>query len=161
MLWLRASLLSLCIASCGFKPVHNIANIEQNLPSIYIEDIKTSEGYLLKNKLEDKLLTDQKNLLKKYSLKVHLNKSSNPLTIQKNNFVTYYNVTMSGFYELKSLQTDEIIYHSSFHNISSYSATNAEFANYVFEEDAIKNNIEQVSEYILIDLNRYFISNPI
>ena len=148
---LTASLLLLTLASCGFTPVYAQHDNSQ-LAQIYINEISTREGQVLRNKLQD-MLASSGNA---YTLDISVTKQRRGLGIQKDFRVSRYDIILEADYKLTSNRDMQVVLQNKSKIYSSFNRTNSEFSTFVAEEDAVEKAAEELAYEIRSMLATYF-----
>lgn len=147
-------LLSLCLLSaCGFKPVYaQDSQSRVQFQDIYIPEIQSREGQILRSKLQD-LLGATGN---RYRLDIMLDKQRREFGIQQDFRISRYDIVLKADYVLTDNETSEILLKDSAKMYSAFNRTSSEFSTFVAEEDSVEQAAKQLAYRINLKLASYF-----
>jgi len=164
-MWLRFSIIGLVLvlAACGFQPMYGENSaFNGNNPlagNLIIETSPSREGQMLHMALEDKLNPRSiKGANPEYRLKTTLSKASIPAVVKSDGTIQRYDVLLTSSFELfKITENNKKIWSGSVHRTGSYNvASNANFATYEAEQDAIRRTIDELAEEYVMRLTGHF-----
>lgn len=147
---LTACFLLFALSACGFKPMY-AQHDNSALNQIFVEEIPTREGQVLRNRLQDLLASTGYQ----YRLQVELDKEKRESGIQEDLRVSRYDIIMQANYKLID-ENGEAIMRDTSKIYSSYNRTSSEFSTFVAEEDATEKAAEQLAYEIRGKLAAFF-----
>lgn len=150
---LASSIILLTFSACGFKPVYAAdSQSRKEFRDIYITEIPTREGQVLRSNLQD-FLGSSGN---RYRLDITLEKERREFGIQEDLRVSRYDIVLTADYELIDTETTEILLRDEAKMYSSFNRTDSEFSTFVAEEDAVEKAAEQLAYRINLKLASFF-----
>jgi len=154
-MWLSRTALLLCLAlgACGFEPLYgehgadNVA-VTDDLAAVRIEAIPDRIGQKMYNMLHERLTPDGRIEEPKYSLRVHLEETTQDLLYERDETATRSNLTLRAYYVLRRLEDDEVIAKGTSRATTSYDILSSQYATVVSQEDARERSARVVSDDI-------------
>ncbi|MCE3254557.1 MAG: hypothetical protein K0R25_51 [Rickettsiaceae bacterium] len=136
------ALFCFLVSSCGFRPIYKTDNkiseegreYKQELASIKIETVRKKLNQDLKNNLERILNPDNLQNEPRYSINISLSKSVISTFITSTGSSGRNKVTLTADYQLKDLNTGEIIATGQTSAKDDFNVENKRFGNYIAEE---------------------------
>lgn len=138
------------LSACGFKPIY-AQHDNSALNQIFVEEIPTREGQVLRNELQD-LLASTGYV---YRLQVELERERRESGIQEDLRVSRYDIILKASYRLLD-DGGSVVMRDTSKIYSSYNRTSSEFSTFVAEEDATEKAAEQLAYEIRGKLAAYF-----
>jgi LPS-assembly lipoprotein len=140
-------LVLLFLASCGLRPIYKISseisdqsqNYKQELASIKVEITRKKLNQNLKNNLEKILNPEDIKTDPKYLITVSLQRSLSSTFTNFTGSSGRNKVTLTAKYQLKDLNSEEIIAAGSTTANDDFDVENKRFANYITEETIADN----------------------
>ena len=150
-------IIILTLAACGFQPLYAE---QQNNKSILVGssfEIKKIEKFgrawqKLQYELDD-LLNYSKGGEKKYSLRVALEKNKQGIGLQKDRYVTRYNLIMRATYEVFEIASNRKIFGGLSQAVGSYNAVDSEFGTYSLEENTELSVMDELAKEIVLSVS--------
>ena len=145
--------------SCGYEPIYskNInKNINKELLSISINNIKNRSGQILRNTLLNQLNPERERVITKYRLIIEISESSRSLGYRRDMSATRADLEVIAKYFLKNAKNDEIILKEEVKSISSFDVVESVYATLVAEKDAREKNLKIISDNIYTNLVIFF-----
>lgn len=139
------------ITACGFKPVY-AQHQNTGLSDIYINEIGSREGQILRSQLQDMLGSSGNN----YILDISLDKKRRQFSIQEDFRVSRFDIVLTGHYTLKSNFDGQVLIEDKAIVYSSYNRTISEFSTYTAEQDATEEAAEELAYEIRNRIAAYF-----
>ena len=156
---LRRFLLATCImllatlTACGLKPVYaEDSQSRVQFQDIYIPEIPSREGQILRSKLQDLLGANGT----RYRLDIVLDKQRREFGIQQDFRISRYDIVLKADYQLIDNETSEILLKDSAKMYSAFNRTSSEFSTFVAEEDSVEQAAKQLAYRINLKLASYF-----
>jgi hypothetical protein len=152
-----ALVLVLALAACGFEPLYAE---KQNNKSILVGssfDIKKIDkfgraGQKLQFELED-LLNYSKGGQKKYRLVVTPEKSKEGIGVQKDRFITRYNLRVRATYEVFEIASSRKIFDGATQAVGSFNAVDSDFGTYSLEENTLISLMDELAKEIVLSVS--------
>lgn len=155
-------LLFACIAlsGCGFSPMNKLSDnlmTTDKTSQISISNIPNYEGYLLKQQLEDNLNPQKTSVQKKYILTVYLKAPTyTDQSIQGDNFASRETTRIHAKYQLKEIETGEIILQDTTSATGAYNIVKEPYATNIAKNKLKENLIQIISDNITVRLVSFF-----
>ena len=156
---LRKLVLSLCVclmvAACGFTPVYSTQNKKlttNELAAIRVEPIRSREGAILVNKLEQMLTQGDYSQPQKYKLTITLSRDRTAIAIERDRTISRFRLVLTAKYTLKDTSTGKVIDSGLLKREGGYDKVESDYATYVSEEDAINRIARELAEDFRIHL---------
>lgn len=122
------------LAACGFEPVYKDGGSADGLrDNIRMFDPTTRDEFELVSRLEERL---GRNRSAQYVLLVSLNTASEGLAISGSNDITRFNLTGTANFQLRDVETEEVVFSDAVNTFTSYSASQQSVATRVAQRDA-------------------------
>ena len=143
--------------SCGYEPIYskNI-NINKELLSISIKNIKNRPGQILRNTLLNKLNPERERVIIKYRLVIKIIEAKTSLGFRRDMSATRQDLKVTAKYLLKKAKNDEIILQQESSSVSSFDVVESVYATLVAEKDAREKNLQIISDDIYTNLVIFF-----
>ena len=144
-------------SSCGYEPIYskNI-NINKELLSISINNIKNRSGQILRNTLLNQLNPERERVIIKYRLIIEISESRTDLGYRRDMSATRADLEVTAKYFLKNAKNDEIILKEEVKSISSFDVVESVYATLVAEKDAREKSLKIISDNIYTNLVIFF-----
>jgi LPS-assembly lipoprotein len=128
------------LVGCGFQPIYktnvkNGTNYENELAAIQIKGVQKRIHQKLKNNLEDTLNPNNIKVRKKYILSIKIQKSISATLINPTGSSGRNKVTLTATYDLKTIDSKEIIASGNAIAKDDYNIASKKFANYITQEE--------------------------
>ena len=146
--------------SCGYQPIYskNI-NINDDLLSISVSNIKDRSGQILRNFLTNELNPENKRVITKYRLTVEIFESRTDLGYRRDMSATRSDLKNTAKYNLLDVKKGKVIIKNELNSISSFDIVDSVYATNIAEKDARKKNLQVISDNIITNLVVYFKNN--
>ena len=146
--------------SCGYQPIFskNI-NINDDLLSISVSNIKDRSGQILRNFLTNQLNPENKRVITKYRLTVEIYESRTDLGYRRDMSATRSDLKNTAKYNLLDVKKGKVIIENELNSISSFDIVDSVYATNIAEKDARKKNLQVISDNIITNLVIYFKNN--
>lgn len=142
------------ISSCGLKPVYaESSQSRAQFQDIYIPEIQSREGQILRSKLQDLLGASNGT---RYRLEIVIDKQRREFGIQQDFRISRYDIVLRADYTLIDNETSEILLKDSAKMYSAFNRTSSEFSTFVAEEDSVEQAAKQLAYRINLKLASYF-----
>ena len=130
-------------SNCGYEPVFS-KNTEVNdqLLSISVINIKDRSGQILRNSLLDKINPEDKRVITKYQLEIKLNESKTELAYRQDMSATRSDLEIIAKYSLKNLKEGNVVLKGESKSISSFDVVESVYATLVAEKDAREKSLK-------------------
>jgi hypothetical protein len=150
-------ILVLALAACGFQPLYAE---QQNNKSILVGssfDIQKIDkfgraGQKLQYELED-LLNYSKGGEKKYRLVVAPEKTKEGIGIQKDRFITRYNLRVRATYQVFDIASNRKIFDGATQAVGSFNAVDSDFGTYSLEENTLISLMDELAKDITLSIS--------
>ena len=147
----------LVISSCGYEPVYSKKDdLNPELYSISVKNIKDRSGHILRNSLLNKLNPEGKRVVLKYRLSVEITESKEELAYRKDMAATRSDLEINVKYKLNKLNDGDLMLDEEIKSISSYDVVESVYATLVAEKDAREKSLEILSDDIYTNLVIFF-----
>ena len=147
----------LLLLNCGYEPIYskNI-NINKELLSISINNIKNRSGQILRNTLLNQLNPERERVIIKYRLIIEISESRTDLGYRRDMSATRTDLEVTAKYLLKNTKNDEIILKDEANSISSFDVVESVYATLIAEKDAREKSLKVISDNIYTNLVIFF-----
>lgn len=143
--------LALLAGCTGFRPLHlphNAApdqNINRQLASIDVIELRSRTGQELRNELIDRLDPAGVDVPPEYRLKLRLQRTRRSLAVQLNDDITRRDMVLSATATLQRILDGKTEYRTAVTRVASYNITNETFGTLVAERDAERRAATEVA----------------
>lgn len=166
-MWLSKAIslfaITLCIASCGFKPVYkkqdqaSTSPIETFLAAIEVAPNNSAiDSQQLISAVSKKLNPNHKNVPTQYRLDITVQTASYELAIQQNREATRYNQRVTVHIKLTDNMQQKTLFTDNVSLTGSYDLNESEYATFIAERDTKNRIIEQLGEEVKSQLIQYY-----
>lgn len=145
--------LILALSSCGFTPLYKSQELDSTnicdnftVESTHFEEIAREVKY----PLQDRLNRSCTNIDQNYIVKLSLDKSEEPVSIQKDREVTRYNVSLNIRYDV--VENGEDLFSGNKRLIGGYDAVTSDYGTYIQEVDTAKKLAQEMSNDIALKI---------
>ena len=145
--------------SCGYEPIYskNInKNINKELLSISVKNIKNRSGQILRNSLLNQLNPERERVILKYNLVIEISESKTDLAYRRDMAATRADLENSAKYLLTEIKSGEIVLKQVAKSISSFDVVESVYATLVAEKDAREKNLQVLTDNIYTNLVIFF-----
>ena len=142
---------------CGYEPIYskNI-NINKELLSISIKNIKNRPGQILRNTLLNQLNPERERAIIKYRLIIKIIEEKTSLGYRRDMSATRQDLKITAEYLLKNAKNEEIILDQETSSVASFDVVESVYATLVAENDAREKNLQIISDDIYTNLVIFF-----
>jgi LPS-assembly lipoprotein len=148
--------LTLVLTACGFEPLYAANQNEGSVligSSFKVDKIDYGRpGQKLQYRLED-LLNHGKNGEKQYRLNVALEKNTDGVGIQKDRYITRYNVRVRAVYEVFDIATSKKILSGTSSMVGGYDAVTSQFGTYSADENTTLSLMDELAKDIVLSIS--------
>jgi LPS-assembly lipoprotein len=141
-------LLLALLPACGFSPVYATA-ARPNLANVAVANIPERAGQQLRLALTDRLYGAASPITpSRYLLEVNLTRSTENLSIQRNDVATRARLTLLAAYILRDRTTGEVVTEGRERSFVSYNILSGPYATITAEQSATERGIQEVANMI-------------
>ena len=152
-----ALLLSVFLAGCGLRPLYGGADgkaVTAVFQSVAIAPIEGHSGWLVRNKLRDRLGSDQ-STPPAYRLLVTLDDNITAFGIRGDRAATFERRTLRARYQLVDAATGSVLLDATAGSDAGIDIVSSEYATVAAEQSALERLSEQVADQIVTRLALY------
>lgn len=147
---------TLVLTACGFEPLYAAKQNEGSVligSSFKVDNVDFGRpGQKLQYRLED-LLNHGRNENKIYRLKVALEKRTDGIGIQKDRFITRYNVRVRAVYEVFDIATSKKVIAGTSSMVGGYDAVTSQFGTYAADENVTLSLMDELAKDIVLSIS--------
>ena len=144
-------------SSCGYEPIYSKnVNINKELLSVSIKNIKDRPGQILRNTLLNKFNPERERVKIKYRLIIEMSESKTSLAYRRDMSATRQDLEVIVKYLLQNVKNEEIILRQDTKSTSSYDVVESVYATLIAEKDAREKNLQVISDNIYTNLIIFF-----
>jgi len=141
--------------SCGYEPIYSKnANINKELLSISVKNIKNRPGQIVRSTLLNQLNPERERVITKYKLIVEIFESKSSLAYRKDKSRTDLEITAN--YLLTDIKNGEILLKEATTSISSFDVVESVYATLIAEKDVREKSLKVISDDIYTNLVIFF-----
>ena len=143
--------------SCGYEPIYSKnANINKELLSISVKNIKNRPGQIVRNTLLNQLNPERERVITKYKLIVEIFESKSSLAYRKDKSATRTDLEITANYLLTDIKNGEILLKEATTSISSFDVVESVYATLIAENDVREKSLKVISDDIYTNLVIFF-----
>jgi LPS-assembly lipoprotein len=143
-----ALLLLSLLPACGFSPVYGTVS-SPNLAGVALANIPERAGQQLRLALADRLYGVKAPVTPAlYALEVSLTRSTENLSIQRNDVATRARLTMTAYYTLRKRDTQEVVTKGRERSFVSYNILSGPYATITAEQSATERGVVELANMI-------------
>ena len=153
MWWLRpaATVLALVLAvgaaGCGFQPLYATdGNARGQLARIHIDQIADRTGQQLRNALLLSFPPGDPKAPAVWRLRVTLKEDKRELGVEKQDFATRANLTLTAFYTLEDAASDRPVLSGDLRSVNSYNILQSPYGTLAAERNARARAVRQIAD---------------
>ena len=150
-------LVSLTLSACGLKPLYSGGStgaVASTLGTVMVEPIAGTNGWLMRNALNDRLGSTQ-SASAKFRLVVALDDQIEGFGVRADDTVTRERRTLRARYQLISLTTGETVLDATAGADAGIDVVSSEYATIASENTALENLTQRVADQIVTRLSLY------
>lgn len=152
------------VTSCGFQPLYAK---KQGGSSVLVGnsfEVKKISGGRAGQKLQyglEDLFNHGASGEKKYRIETKLEKLKEGVGLQKNRFITRYNLRMIANYNVFDIATGKKIFSGSNIAVGGYNAVSSEYGTYALEENTELSLMDELAKEIVLSVATKLSNNPV
>ncbi|MDJ0894964.1 MAG: LPS assembly lipoprotein LptE [Alphaproteobacteria bacterium] len=154
--------VALAVASCGFRPLYSGRTGGADggeLAQIRVQAIPDRVGQILYNHLLDRLNPRGQADVVKYTLDTQLRVQETKLALTQADVATRGNIETRAFFQLREIETQEIVFESSSRITNGYDIVQQQYAAQVAREAAVKRALREISDDMRFKLASFLTRN--
>lgn len=165
--FLALAALSFFLASCGFEPLygtHQNASAgggNSPLSAVAIDPIDGLVGQQFKAALEDRFNPTGAPTPSLYGLTVNVKATKTPTVIEPDGTISRYNLLLDSNYTLYRKADGAKLRSDHVRRTTSYNLSDADFSDFISENDAMRRALTELSEDYRLRLAAYFKSGTL
>ena len=157
-----AFLLALSLSACGLHPLYSggsSGTVVATLRSVEVGPIEGQDGWLIRNKLIDRL--GSQSSTPQYRLEVKLDDTITGFGIRGDRAVTRERRTLRARYQLVSLSSGTVVLDATAGSDAGIDVVSSEYATVAAEQTAVERLADVVADQIVTRLGAYAAHAPI
>jgi LPS-assembly lipoprotein len=147
----------LCLSGCGLRPLYGggtSSPVAATLRSVTVASIPGKSGWLMHNKLEERLGEDGSGAAA-YRLDVVLDDNITAFGLRSDQAATRERVTLRARYQLVDLRTGQVVLDATAGSDAGIDIVSSEYATVAAEQTALENLTDIVADQIVARLGLY------